>query len=92
MELLAGASPGPAQRILEGVLDRLRLASVQADCDFVSAGLLVQAARHRGLRIRSIVDCLIANVALRAGLPVAHRDADYAAIATVAPLEVIDLR
>ena len=41
---------------------------------------------------RSVQDCLIAAVALRNEVAVAHRDSDYEHIATATGLRVIDLR
>ena len=91
MELLAGASRGTGAR-LEPVLAALPVLSVRPDTDFRNAGLLAGTARAAGLSVRSIVDCLIASVALRRSVGVAHRDADYAALAQVSPLAVTDLR
>ena len=91
MELLAGASRATGAR-LEPVLSALPVLSVHSDTDFRDAGLLAGSARAAGLTVRSIVDCLIATVALRHGVAVAHRDADYAALAQVSPLAVADLR
>ena len=50
------------------------------------------ACRADGHPIRSLNDCLIAAVALRVGLPVGHRDADFERIAAVTGLTVVDLR
>lgn len=49
---------------------------------------LYRSARRSGLTIRSSVDCLIGACALRNSLIVLHRDRDFDALATVAPLEV----
>jgi predicted nucleic acid-binding protein len=51
---------------------------------------LYRRARRAGLTIRSGVDCLIAACALRNALAVLHRDRDFAALARVAPLAVLD--
>ena len=91
MELLAGASRAAGAR-LEPVLAALPILTVQPDTDFRDAGLLASSARVAGLTVRSIIDCLIAAVALRRGVGVAHRDADYVALAQVSPLAVTDLR
>jgi predicted nucleic acid-binding protein len=55
---------------------------------FEEAIALYRAARRAGLTIRSGVDCLIAACALRHGLPVAHLDRDFDAIAEVSSLRV----
>jgi predicted nucleic acid-binding protein len=54
---------------------------------YESAIDLYRSARRAGLTIRSSVDCLIAASAVRHGLPVLHRDRDFAALAKVAPLQ-----
>jgi len=48
---------------------------------------LFRAARRHGLTVRSSVDCLIAACALRHGLPVLHRDRDFALLARVSALQ-----
>ena len=56
----------------------------------LAAGL-ARRTRAAGRPIRSTVDCLIAAVALRAGMPVATLDDDFRTIAEVAPLELVPL-
>jgi len=90
MELLAGAT-GRAQRALDDTLARVQTISVWPDTDFRDAGMLAAALRADGRTVRGVVDCLIAAVALRAGVTLAHRDDDFAAIACIAPLAVRDL-
>ncbi|PWU25536.1 MAG: hypothetical protein C5B48_00785 [Candidatus Rokuibacteriota bacterium] len=53
---------------------------------FEEAITLYRAARRAGLTVRSGVDCLIAACAIRHGLPVAHLDRDFDAIAEVCSL------
>ena len=91
MELLAGAGTTTIGR-LEAVFSRMETVSVRVESDFRDAGILARTARRHGLTVRSIVDCLTAAVALRCGLSVAHRDADYEALADIAPLQTLDLR
>jgi predicted nucleic acid-binding protein len=55
---------------------------------FEQAVDLYRAARRKGLTVRSGVDCLIAACALRASVPVLHRDRDFEALAQVSPLAV----
>lgn len=38
--------------------------------------------------MRSLIDCLIAAVALRHGVPVLHHDADFEALARHTPLQI----
>ena len=92
MELLAGVPSGaPAHR-----LGRLLLSQdwvrVEPGLDYRGAVEVFHACRDRGHQIRALSDCLIAAVALRAGVPVAHRDADFEHIAAATGLVVVDLR
>jgi predicted nucleic acid-binding protein len=48
-------------------------------------------ARRSGMTVRSSVDCLIAACASRHRLTVMHRDRDYANLATIVPIEHIDI-
>jgi predicted nucleic acid-binding protein len=48
--------------------------------------------RSSGLTVRSLMDCLIAAIALRHAATLWHGDADYRAISSVAPLDSVDLR
>jgi predicted nucleic acid-binding protein len=58
---------------------------------FEEAVALYRAARRAGLTIRSSVDCLIAQCALRNGLAVLHHDRDFDSLARVSPLVAIDI-
>ena len=54
--------------------------------------MLYRACRLRGRTIRSLTNCLIAEVAPRYGDRVAHRDADFERICEVTTLRTLDLR
>ena len=56
---------------------------------FVSAAEIYRQGRRRGITIRSSVDCLIAAIAIDQGIPVRHRDRDFAAIARYTALEAV---
>lgn len=89
MELLAGASAatvGAFERLVQG----LRMVDVCLE-DFVDAATLYRAVRSTGRTVRSTVDCLIAAVAMRADLEVAHRDADFEVLAGVSALRTRSL-
>lgn len=60
--------------------------------DYRGAVDIYRAVREAGHTVRSLNDCVIATIALREGVPLAHRDADYARIADVTGLSQIDLR
>jgi len=49
---------------------------------------IYRGCRKKGTTVRSLVDCLIAAAAIEAGLPILHRDRDFAAIARRFPLQI----
>ncbi len=55
----------------------------------LAAARIFVDCRRRGLAVRSSVDCLIAQRALEAGLPLLHDDRDYEAIRQVRPLKTL---
>ena len=59
--------------------------------DYEEAARLYRTCRSQGLTIRSTIDCLIAQIALRDGLPILSKDRDFKAIAACSPLQLIDL-
>lgn len=92
LELLAGARAGASTVRLERLLMSQSWTRVEPALDYRGAVDVFHACRAAGHPIRSLTDCLIASVALRAGVRVAHRDADFEYIAAVTGLPVIDLR
>lgn len=64
---------------LEPLVDTDRAAGIQREC------------RRRGTPVRNLLDCLIAAIALRLDVPVAHRDRDFELIARVTGLKTVDL-
>ena len=92
MELLAGAASGPQTAAAERLMLGQHWLQVEPALDYRAAADIFQAARATGHQPRSLQDCLIAAIALRVQTPVAHRDADYAHIAAVTGLDVVDLR
>lgn len=65
---------------------------VEDAVDFRVAADIYRAARRSGETIRSIIDCLIAAVAIRHGVELMHRDADFEVIARMTNLVAISLR
>jgi predicted nucleic acid-binding protein len=82
MELLVGARPDTLPR-LELLVAGLNVLSVDPSLDFVTAAAAFRAARSGGETVRSLVDCLIAAVAVRHGAELLHRDADFEALGRV---------
>lgn len=82
MELLAGAS-GAALAKVELLVAGLPVVGVEPMLDFPAAAAVFRAARSGGRTVRSLVDCLIAVVAVRSHVELLHRDADYDVLAEV---------
>jgi len=77
MELLAGADTLLRRDALERLTTGLPLLGVDPHLDFrTAAGILVEA-RREGRTIRSLIECLIASVAIRNDVELLHKDADY---------------
>lgn len=76
MELLAGARPSSASAV-EQLVAGLPVLPVDEALDFPAAARAYRAARAGGRTVRSLVDCLIAAVAVRHGALLVHRDADF---------------
>jgi predicted nucleic acid-binding protein len=76
MEVLAGAKPGDARRLRDRLLS-FQLVPTQPIADFERAAAIYRLCRSKGETVRSLLDCLIAAVALRVGAEVLHEDADF---------------
>ena len=86
MELLAGGDTPVRAEALERLANGLPLLGIDPRLDFRTAAGLYAAARREGRTIRSLVDCLIACVAVRHDVPLLHKDVDYDLIADISPL------
>lgn len=76
MELLAGARDDEDEASLSALLAVATFIPVARD-DWVTAARLQRRCRAGGEPVRRINDCLIAAVAIRANVPVLHRDRDF---------------
>ena len=56
--------------------------------DYDKAAELYRQCRSRGETVRKLLDCLIAAVAIRSGIPVLHNDRDFDALARHTELQV----
>ncbi|MGO9411935.1 MAG: PIN domain-containing protein [Spirochaetia bacterium] len=87
-EILQGFREERAYRIARNAMLALPIVeSPMEESLFLEAAELYRSARHRGLTIRSSVDCLIAACALRHNFPVLHRDRDYKLLCEISPLK-----
>ena len=69
---------------VDRVLDAAVQLSVAPEIDFEVATDLYLAARDIGKPTRSLMDCVIAAVAVRTGAVLVHRDRDFEVLAAVA--------
>jgi predicted nucleic acid-binding protein len=88
MELLAGARTARDRRRIRGALAACRLLSVDNAADWEDAAAVYQSCRRSGETPRRLLDCLIAAVAIRAGVPILARERDFELIARHTPLEL----
>jgi predicted nucleic acid-binding protein len=88
MELLAGAKhPGERHRA-KRLLALCAFVPIDGPGDYEAAADVYTRCRSGGETVRSQIDCLIAAVAIRTGIPLLHADADFDVIARHAPLQV----
>jgi len=80
MELLAGARDDAHEARLAAMLSLASPVAVERT-DWTDAARLQRRCRAQGETVRRLPDCLIAAVAIRAGVVVLHRDKDFDALA-----------
>ena len=87
MEVLAGARD---ERHLDALRRLLARASVLPTdpVHYDEAAALFRRCRRQGKTVRRLIDCLIAAVAIRADVPVLHRDGDFDVLARHTELEI----
>lgn len=90
MEVLAGARNDAREKDLRRLLTRFALLRFDPVADFDGAVRIYRTCRGRGVTPRGLMDCLIANVAMRTGASLLAYDRDLAVIATVVDLELDD--
>ena len=76
MEVLAGARDQAHLESLRRLIARAKTLPTLA-IDYEEAASLYRHCRAQGETVRKLMDCLIASVAIRAGAPVLHNDADF---------------
>jgi predicted nucleic acid-binding protein len=89
-EILQGLDDSPAAMEFRSGLSHVAILGDPVRLDtFAEAARIYRIGRSRGYTIRSSADCLIAAIALEAGVPVWHRDRDYDNIARFTALRAI---
>ena len=87
MEVLAGARNQSNLHYLQRLLARTTPILMQS-ADYDAAAALYRHCRRQGETVRKLLDCLIAAVAIRAGIPVLHNDRDFDVIARHTELRI----
>ena len=91
-ELLQGFKDIPAYNQIRNELLALhRLADPIPLESYLEAAEIYRVANRKGFTIRSSVDCLIAAIAIRDGVPVMHADRDFDVIARFTALRIAKL-
>lgn len=89
MELLAGAREGRQLTRLEAWTQGIPRLPLDPLFDFRQAATIFRAVRRRGFTIRSIIDCLIAAVAMRHDAQLIHKDIDFDYMAAAIELNAV---
>jgi predicted nucleic acid-binding protein len=90
MEVLAGARDDRHSGKLSALLARCDLLALSGVGDYERAAELFRHCRRAGETPRALLDCLVAVVAMREGVPLLQLDSDFEAIARHAALELAD--
>ena len=90
MEVLAGAKDPDSWSNLRRLLTSFAWLPVDPVADFEAAADIYRECRSHGVTPRGLIDCMIVAVALRTNASVLAADGDFAQIATVVPLSVLD--
>lgn len=89
MEVLASPRSEKAAQRLRRLLTSFGWIPLEAVADCEGASRIYRSCRSAGVTPRGLIDCMIANVALRTGSEILAADKDFEAIATVVPLQVV---
>ena len=87
MEVLAGAHDEDHSESIQTLFDDLDKVHVDF-AHFEEAAAIHRHCRRNGVAVRSMIDCVIAAIALREDHEVLHADRDFNAIASVLPLRI----
>ena len=88
MEILAGARDEQHLHQLRRLLARGRHLPAEP-VDYEQASTLYRQCRASGETVRKLMDCLIASIAIRNGLPLLHQDSDYEILARHTQLQTV---
>ncbi len=89
LELLCGPTDEGEVRRVRRLLHQFEIAPIAPGIDTELAAEVARACRRAGRTVRSVVDCLIAAIAIRLGAPVLHRDRDFDVMARHSLLQIV---
>ena len=90
-EILQGVPSDSRFDRLRKDLSSFRILQPESEDTYVQAARLYRTGRKRGVTIRSLIDCLIAAIAMEHGATVLHKDRDYDRISRYVPLRTVPL-
>ena len=90
MEVLAGARDESHLSSLRRLLARASMVRTQTT-DYEDAAVLYRRCRRRGETVGKLIDCLIASAAIRARVPILHKDADFDILARHTDLQTYEV-
>jgi len=88
MEVLAGARSADGAAQLRRLLTSFSWIPVDSVADFEGAAAIYRSCRRSGVSPRGLIDCMIANIAMRTGSQLLAADKDFRAMASVVPLRI----
>jgi len=88
MEVLAGARSADSAAQLRRLLTSFSWIPVDSVADFEGAAAIYRSCRRSGVSPRGLIDCMIANIAMRTGSQLLAADKDFRATASVVPLRI----
>ena len=92
MEVLAGAQDDAhLDRMRRALLGRCQTIAGHGLGDYEDAAAIYRHCRSHGATLRGLTDCVVAAVAIRAGVPVLHADQDFEQIARLSRLTTVPL-
>lgn len=92
MELLIGTTDEATAALRRRLLQRFPIEPLAPVRDAEDAAAIHRRCRRGGDTVRSLIDCQVAAMALRMGVPVAHRDRDFEVIRKHCGLQTEPLR
>ena len=91
-ELLAGAKDKTEWRRIEGYLSKSTTIFEVLPETWTEAARIFFDLRRKGLTVRKLADCCIAQSAMERDIQLLHNDGDFEMIATARPLKQLGLK